>query len=73
MLWELKDRYRADGIGAVAKDLDGVEAPKSQEERDYPVLAIAEQKVLAPNMQVLVMQCYKRYVHVRETTCTPRV
>lgn len=80
MLWELKDRCRADGIGTVAKDLDGVEVPKSQGERDHLVLTIAKQAVLAPNMQVphhrqvrtkhmlATQRCKreKRYLHMLE-------
>jgi hypothetical protein len=80
VLWELKDLCRADGIGAVANDLDGVEAPKSQEEQDHLVLTIAKQAVLALDMQVphhrqvrtkhmlATQRCKreKRYLHMQE-------
>lgn len=84
VLWEWRDRCRADGTGAVARDLDVGEAPRWQEGRGHLVLTIAKQAVQALNMQVphhmlvrtkrmLAMQRCKpemRYLHMLENAHT---
>lgn len=52
-LWESKDRSRADGTEAVAKNPDGVGALKSPEGQDHLGLTITKQAAQGLNMQVL--------------------